>query len=885
MSERIVLHVNGQEQSLDLPAGTSLLHALRNELGLRGVKAACESGRCGACAVLIDRVVRPSCRALASYVQNREVVTIEGLSTPDSLHPIQQAFIDEGAVQCGYCTPGLVLSSVALLERKPCPTAAEVREALAWHVCRCGVHERAVRAVLRASGQSLDPLFRVQIEPSLTKPARALPSPLKDHPSVDSWIRIEADETVTVFTGKVEFGQGIPTAIAGIAAEELDVSIDRIRVAPVDTDHSPDEGYTVSSISLETSGNAVRYAAAHAQSLLLAAAAESWGITPDCVLVDDGVLRHPDTGRRTTYWELMGGRRFDTDVPRSTVPKASGACSYVGRPMKRLDLVAKVTGTHRYVHDLSWPDILHARVVRPPSQRHRLVSADDSVVERMPGRPTVVRDGAFLAVAAANESHAVEAARALGEACVWEEDLGRRADPDAYAEALFGQRGKEMLLVEGKATKDPIPPVASPQDAALTLRAEYFRPFQRHASLSPSAAAALADGDRLTVWTHAQSVFPLRAALAHALEVAEDSIRVIHAEGAGCFGHNGADDAALDAAIVAKALPGRHVLLKWTTEQEAAWEPAGTAMGMRLQASIDANGRVIDWNHDVWSHAHWGRSQGAKSASGLIATWHRERPLRRPDARASWNRHGGGHRNADPLYTFPKRRIVKHFIGEAPIRVGNLRSLGAFANVFAVESFVDELAHAARIDPVAFRLMHLEDERARVVVEKVASEAGWTDRRRASEDGRGHGLAFAQYKNLQSYVGISVELTCDEATGGIHLEKAIVVADAGRVVNPDGLSAQLEGGFLQGASWTLFEEAPLERGAPPEYKVLGFPNAPEIRVVLLSRPDSPILGCGEAAPLATGAAIANALFDAVGTRLRHLPFSTERVLDALRLAS
>ena len=273
MSERIALHINGQEQSLDLPAGTSLLHALRNELGLRGVKAACESGRCGACAVLIDGVVRPSCRTLASNVQNHEVVTIEGLSTPDSLHPIQQAFIDEGAVQCGYCAPGLVLSSVALLERKPRPTAAEAREALAWHVCRCGVHERAVRAVLRASGQSLDPLFRVQIEPSPTKPARTLPSPLEDHPSVDSWIRIEADETVTVFTGKVEFGQGIRTAIAGIAAEELDVSIDRIRVAPVDTDHSPDEGYTVSSVSLETSGNAVRYAAAHARSLLAATAA------------------------------------------------------------------------------------------------------------------------------------------------------------------------------------------------------------------------------------------------------------------------------------------------------------------------------------------------------------------------------------------------------------------------------------------------------------------------------------------------------------------------------------------------------------------------------------------------------------------------------------
>ena len=468
---------------------------------------------------------------------------------------------------------------------------------------------------------------------------------------------------------------------------------------------------------------------------------------------------------------------------------------------------------------------------------------------------------------------------------MWELNTTPPLSGAGYAERLFEQRGREMLLVDGKPSKEPVPPPAGPPNAIRTHFAEYFRPFQRHASLAPSAAAALADGDQLTVWTHAQSVFPMRAALAHALGTAEDAVRVIHVEGAGCFGHNGADDAALDAALVARAFPGRHVLLKWTAEQEAAWEPTGTAMGIRLRASLDAEGRVIDWNHDVWSHTHWGRSQGSKNASDLLATWHREKPMRRPSTRASRSRHGGGHRNADPLYAFPKRRIVKHFVEETPVRVGNLRSLGAFANVFALESFVDELAHAAGVDPVTFRLMHLEEPRARAVIEAVASEAGWSDSQRPSENGRGRGLAFAQYKNLQSYVAVVVELTCNETTGALRLERAVIVADAGRVVNPDGLSAQLEGGFLQGASWTLFEEAAIDADLPSEYRVLGFPDAPEIRVLLLDRPDSPILGCGEAAPLATGAAIANALYDAVGVRLRRLPFTPERVIEALQKVS
>lgn len=884
MRKTIMLHVNGRDREVDLAPGATLLHALRNGLDLRGVKAGCESGRCGACAVLVGGSVRASCRMKAEDAKDVEIITIEGLGTPDAPHPAQRAFIEEGAVQCGYCTPGLVLSSVALLARNPRPTPEEVRAALAWHVCRCGVHERAVRAVLRASGQVVSRVYRVQIAPELStpgKPSRALPAPLKEYSCVDSWIRVDDEETITVFTGKIEFGQGIWTAIAGIAAEELEVSMDRIRVAPVDTDHSPDEGYTVSSVSLETSGNAVRYAAAQARKVLCAMAGEAWGVAVDKLSVDDGTICEAASGRMVTYWDLMAGRRLDVDVTRTTAPKTADAYGVIGRPMARLDVAAKVTGEHRFIHDLSWPDMLHARVVRPPNQRLRLASVDASSIAAMQGNPRVMRDGAFLAVVAEAEAVAVEAARALAGACRWEDEETALETSPSLPKSLFTQTSPEMRLRDGKPVRGPVPPLASPPDAALTLNAECFRPFQRHASIAPSAAAARFDGETLTVWSHAQSAFPLRAELARVLGVPEGSIRVVHAEGPGCFGHNGADDAALDVALIARGLPGRHVLVKWTAQQEEAWEPVGTAMGIRLQASLDAAGRVIDWNHDVWSHTHWGRSLGAEKASGLVAAWHREASLNRPRHRVSWNRHGGGHRNADPLYVFPRRRIVKHFIDNAPIRVGNLRSLGAFANVFAIESFMDELAHAAGADPLAFRLAHLEDERARAVIEAVAAESGWTEGGASERGGRGRGLAFAQYKNLQSYVAVVVDLSVDRATGRIQLERAIVAADAGQIVNPDGLSAQLEGGFLQGASWTLFEEVAFGIDPPPEYRVLAFPDAPEIAILLLNRPGLPILGCGEAAPLATGAAIANAVFDAVGVRLRRLPLTPTRVRDAL----
>jgi CO/xanthine dehydrogenase Mo-binding subunit len=321
-------------------------------------------------------------------------------------------------------------------------------------------------------------------------------------------------------------------------------------------------------------------------------------------------------------------------------------------------------------------------------------------------------------------------------------------------------------------------------------------------------------------------------------------------------------------------------------EDEHTWEPYGPAMAMKMQASLDAAGQVIDWNHDVWSFPHMGRARPGGDTSGLLAAWHLADPFPCSKPWSVMAPEVGEHRNATPLYSFPQCRIVKHFVPNNPLRTSSMRGLGAYANVFAIESFIDELAHTAGADPVKFRLRHLEDQRACAVIDAAAAKAGWQPGGRLSGEGRGRGIAFAQYKNRQCYAAIVVELSVDPTTGQISLERAVIAADAGQIVNPDGLSNQLEGGFLQSASWTLKEQVTFdEHGITSRdwdsYPVLRFPEAPIIETVLLDRPNMPFLGSGEATQGPAPAAIANAIFDAAGIRLREIPFTPEKVKAAL----
>jgi nicotinate dehydrogenase subunit B len=705
------------------------------------------------------------------------------------------------------------------------------------------------------------------------KPA-ALPGSLNANRRLDAWLRIDPSGTVTIFTGKIELGQGIGTALAQIAADELDVDVKRIEIVAGDTARTPNEGFTAGSLSVEHSGTAVRFACAEVRGILLAAAAAKLGAPAADLRVSDGAVTGPG-GASVSYGELAGLADLAREATAAVKPKPPSEHRWVGKSLVRRDIPAKFTGRPAYVQDLRLPGMLFGRVVRPPSPGARLVSVDEARVLRLPGVVAVVRDGNFLAVAAQREEQAVRARDALRQGAQWQETASLPPAGDALYEHMRRVPSRDETVIEKSS------PAAAP---ARTLEAVYTRPYQCHASLGPSCAIAQWQTGTLTVWTHSQGVFPLRADLARVFGVDPTTIRCIHAEGAGCYGHNGADDVALDAALVARVTGGRPVKLQWMRDDEFAWEPYGSAMVMRLAGGLDAQGHIVNWVHEVWSYPHSTRP-GPRDGVSLLASWDLDKPFRPPFPADVPQPTGGAARNAVPLYDFPNVKVVKHYIPEMPLRTSALRTLGGYANVFALESFLDELAVAAGADPVEFRLKHLKDARARAVVEAAAQRAGWQPK--ATGDGaRGRGIGFARYKNLGCYCAVVAEVTIDRKSGQVLVTRAVSAVDAGQIVNPDGVVNQIEGGMIQSISWTLKESVRFDRTRVntrswADYPILRFEEVPQIEIVLLNQPTQNFLGVGEGSQGPAAAAVANAVAHATGKRLRALPYTTERVKGAL----
>ncbi len=713
---------------------------------------------------------------------------------------------------------------------------------------------------------------------------------LAAHPRVEDWITVRPDGRVEVRTGKVEIGQRITTAVALVVAQELGVPFDRVVAAPARTGLSPDEGYTSGSNSMEQSGHAVRLAAATARRELVARAAARLGVDPSTLEARDGLVRSRETNRTLGFGELVEGAPLALPVDPDAAPFGAAvreAPRSPGPGPEPLHLRGLVTGTLRFVHDLRPEGAIHARVVRPPHYHAALASLPDDLEAGLEGA-RLVRDGSFLAVAAEDEHHALRAAARVAAAARWSAPRGLDGRP--ASEQLLGNRRESFPVRERRPREEPVPD--PPPDAPRTVRAVYERPYQMHGSLAPSAALARFAGGRLTVWTHSQGIYPLRAAIAEILGLGLESVDVEHAPGAGCYGHNGSDDAALEAALVARATPGRPVLLEWSREDEHAWEPYGPAMRMELAAHLDDGGDVRFWSHETWSDTHVVRARpgaAGPQAGRFLAPRYLADPAPEPPRAPNLTVHGGIHRNAAPPYAFPETRIVKHLVHDLPLRVSALRTLGAYANVFAAESFLDEIAHAAGADPLDYRRRHLADARTRAVLDAAAERFGWTARAAGrpaigSSGGAGRGIAVARYKNAKSYCAVAVEARVGE-DAAIHLLRAVIAADAGEIVDPDGLAAQLEGGFVQAASWTLLEAVAWNRDGIASrdwesYPILRFGAVPEIETVLVDRPGEPFLGAGEASCGPAGAAIANAVFDATGVRARRLPLTPENLREA-----
>ncbi|NKB19029.1 MAG: molybdopterin-dependent oxidoreductase [Alphaproteobacteria bacterium] len=708
---------------------------------------------------------------------------------------------------------------------------------------------------------------------------------LNKSPGLDKWVSIAKDGRVLIHTGKVDIGQRISTALSLIAAEELDVDLSRIDIARTETGVDPDEGITSGSNSMEEAGNAVRAASATARRHLLSLAADSLGVDVSTLEISDGLIQSRGTNLSVTYEELAGDQMFGIDVDPDAPVKDPTSYDVIGKPTVTRGLTEIVTGQPHFVQDMKMPGMLHARIVRPPHYKARLKSLDDAAAKRITDSGCeVVRDGSFVAVACDEEFTAVEAAERLFETSDWDLSDGLESQ-DIYERLVINER-VSLPVVEGVPQKEAVQPIASaPGDAAATLKARYEKPYLMHGSIGPSAAAALAEGDKLTVWSHSQGVYVLRASLSEALGMETEKLTIIHVPGSGCYGHNGADDAAVDAALIALAIPGKPILLKWTREDEHAWEPYASCMAMDLTASVDGDGKVIAWSQDTYSDTYGMRPRPEPGGAGparLLPMQYREDAVTPLVPQPNMARHSGLHRNLDPLYIFENKRLVKNLVRDLPLRTSALRTLGAFANVFAIESFVDELADEVEIDPVTFRLNHLEDQRAKDVLQAAADKIGWND---PVPEGRGRGIAFAQYKNIQAYAAVAVELEVNDKAE-VVMHRVALAGDAGQIVDLAGVTAQYEGGFLQAASWTLYEEVTFDQTGITSrdwetYPILRFDNIPEIETVMIDRPDERFLGAGEAVSGPTAGAIANAIHMATGLRLRRMPFTP----DAIRAAA
>jgi nicotinate dehydrogenase subunit B len=697
----------------------------------------------------------------------------------------------------------------------------------------------------------------------------ALAGDLAKSPLLDSWIRIGPEGHVTVFTGKAELGQGIKTALIQIAADELAMAPSAFDIVTADTALTPDEGVTAGSHSMQDSGTAILNAAANVRALLAEAASWRFAIAADQIEMRDGAAHAPD-GRSIGYGELASALSLHVTA-KPNVPRRTGGARVIGQLLPRIDIPAKVTGGEAYLQDMRLPGMLHARVVRGPSDGTRLKVGDVDAVAKMPGVVQVVRRGRFTAIVADDEWRAVKALHRL-QAAGWERG-GQPLPIQDMREAIRGLPAEDVAIFDY-----PGPP--APPDAPV-LSARYSRPCLMHGSIGPSCAVALWEDDSVTVWTHSQGVYPLRKALAELLGLALDRVRCVHVEGAGCYGHNGADDVAADAALAARAVPGQPVRLQWMREQEHGWEPLGSAMAVEMHAALGSDGRILGWRHDVWSNTH---STRPTTAGGLLAGAEVEPPFTPPKPRPIPMPEGGGARNGNPIYALPNARGTFHFVQQMPVRVSALRGLGAQMNVFAIESFMDELAAAAGADPVAFRLAHLHDERARDVVKMAADRFGWAAR------GPGTGFAFARYKNLASHCAVAMEVRVDRDTGEVHVSRVVAAVDSGEAVNPDGIRNQIEGGIVQALSWTTREAVAFDATHRTSfdwsaYPILRFPAVPgRIEVHVIDRPKQPFLGAGEAAQGPAAAALANAVAHALGIRLRDMPLSPERVKAALRPA-
>lgn len=691
---------------------------------------------------------------------------------------------------------------------------------------------------------------------------------------VDGFLSIKGDGIVTVYSGKVELGTGVYTAITQIAAEELFVPLDRVHVIQGDTLLTPDQGPTFGSLSIQAGGMQIRQAAATAREALLDEASRRLGVAKDTLAISAGLVMPKSGGKGITYAQLAGGSAIRIKVDPKAPLKNPKDYSIVGKSAPRLDLPAKVTGTFTYVHDFRLPGMLHARVVHPAAMKAKLESWDDAGCRKIPGYILAVRKDDFLAVVAHNEWAAIRAATAI--TARWSAWAGL---PDEAT--LFDYvRGTEIVRTE--VLQDVGDPAEATKAADRRLHATYDFAINTHGSIGPSCAVADFKDGRLTVWTASQASHLLRLQLATMLQIPPEDVRCIYIEGAGCYGRNGHEDCSSEAALIAKEI-GRPIRLQWMRNDEHGWDPKNPPLLLDYRGGVDASGRIAAWESEVFLPERSMQRSGVTLLAADLANLPRYGPSH-PDAH---------HPDVGIPYALPDIKATAHWLATTPLRSAWIRAPGRMQITFASESFLDEIVATTGADPLEMRVRYLKDPRGLEVLDRLARLAAWKPRVAGSRDAgpfpRGRGVSYVKYELVRTYVAVVADVTVNRATGQVTVDRVFVVHDCGQVINPDGLRNQIEGNVVQTVSRTLVEKVTFNRSTVTSlnwdsYPILTFPDVPEVITELIDRPDEQPWGAGEPASSAVPSAIANAIFDATGARLRSVPFRADKVLAELKSA-
>ena len=706
---------------------------------------------------------------------------------------------------------------------------------------------------------------------------------IKLYRKISNWFNFDKNNVLQVYSGKIDIGQHISSTLALISSKITGINYDQVEIIKLNTDISPNEGKTASSLSVPDSGSAIKAASFTLRKSFLKYSLQTLKVDVDEIIFDNGIIKDINSNRSVSYWDFANTKEFnELIIPEEFDENEIKEFNYKNNQKIEIKTIHDiVSGKYSYVHDLKFPKMLHARIIRPPNYYSKFVKIINEIEDKLIELDIkLIVKGSFLAILSPDEFLVVKYLEIIKQNIVWEE-LRDLSNNNIYKSLKENDRDTLLVKSGGQAFYEAIPIIKDFKDkSCTTLTSEYKKGYLMHGPIGPSAACSIFSNNKFTIYSHSQALYDLKLSCSEYFGVDPENVTLKFIPGSGCYGHNGADDVAFEAGLLSKEFPDTHVLLKWTRQDEHCWEPYGSASLNKLTGVINDKGKIIYWSNEVFSDTYMTRPSNTELDNFISYNLVNNHFIKRKSTPKT-NAHMGIHRNLDPLYDFGETRLIKNLVHDLPLRTSALRTLGAFSNVVALECFINEIAKTKNIDPFEIRINHLSDERAIGVIKNLRDQMT----KEIQKEGLHRGIGFSRYKNSAAFCAVGVELKVNDDLE-IKLINAWISVDAGEVAYEDGIKAQVEGGFIQAASWSLYEEVKFDTKEIisidwDTYQIIGFDNIPNIKTDVLDKEGLPYLGVGEVVAGPTGAAISNAISDALGQTIKTMPFTKEIITKEL----